>query len=91
MQVQSVEDVGYVRRNYFTLEALASAESLGRDQLSAMVSAHVLPGPAYVLPSGEPMFPRDLCALLHSAGGAQEMVVHFRARFLSVARQHGSG
>lgn len=85
----SAEDVAYVRGHYLPVEAVAAAERLAPDQLMAMVSARVLPRPAYVLPSGEPMFPRDLCSLLHSAGGAGEVEAHFRGRFLSVARCHG--
>jgi hypothetical protein len=88
MHVLPAEDVAYVRRNYLTLEALASAERLALGELEGMIAARVLPGPSYVLPSGEAMFPRDLCGLLlgRCAGGGGGAS---RSRFLSVARWHG--
>jgi hypothetical protein len=89
MRVSSAEDVAYVRRSYLNLEAVAAAEGLSRAELADLITSHVVPGPAYVLPSDEPMFPRDLCALLRSAGTAVEVPGHFRSRFVSIARCHG--
>jgi len=89
MRVSSPEDVAYVRRSYLSLEAVAAAEGLPRAELADLVTSHVVPGPAYLLPSGEPMFPRDLCALLRSAGTPVEVPGHFRSRFVSIARCHG--
>src|SRR5262249_62365667 len=89
MRVSSAEDVAYVQRSYLSLEAVAAAEGLARAELADLVSAHVVPGPAYLLPSGEPMFPRDLCALLRSARTPAEIQGHFRSRFVAVARPYG--
>ena len=89
MRVSSPEDVAYVRGSYLSLEAVAAAEGLPRAELADLVTSHVVPGPAYLLPSGEPMFPRDLCALLRSAGTPVEVPGHFRSRFVSIARCHG--
>src|SRR5262249_8809872 len=89
MRVSSAEDVAYVQRSYLSLDAVAAAESLARAELADLVSAHVVPGPAYLLPSREPMFPRDLCALLGSAGTPADVQGHFRNRFVAVARPYG--
>ena len=76
----SSADLQYVQSNYLPLEELARREQLDPAQLADWIEAGRLPCPAYLLPDGTPVFPADLLALVHSAGGLDPLPSHFARR-----------
>lgn len=83
------DDLAYVRRSYLPLDEVARKEGLGPDALRRWIEARQLPGPAYLLPDGTPMFPADLLALVRSAGGFDAVEQHFATRTEIAAQMAG--
>jgi hypothetical protein len=83
------EDLRYVLEEYATLEQIALREGVDRHRLEAWVEAGSLPRPAYLLQDGTPMFPLDLLALAHAAGGVESLPSHFASRTELAARMVG--
>jgi hypothetical protein len=85
------EDLQYVCSEYLPLEELARTEGLPLRRLREWIASGRLPRPAYLLPDGTPMFPADLLALMHSAGGIDRLPDHFAQRIELAARMVGFG
>lgn len=83
------DDLRYVCDAYRPLEAIARCEGLDPEALRGWIDAGRLPRPAYLLPDGTPMFPPDLLALAHSAGGIAALDEHFATRAELAARLIG--
>jgi hypothetical protein len=82
------EDIGYIEREFRTLEQLCAGRAERPEELAALVEAGKLPRPAYVLPDGRAMFAPDLLALRDEAGAA-EPHAWFIARYLAAAAELG--
>jgi len=87
--VMTETDVTYIRANYVSLPALVAHHEMTIEQARAHIAAGVLPGPAYVLPGGTEMFPRDLFELAEDAGGFAGARSEFERRFRAAAEQAG--
>jgi hypothetical protein len=83
------DDLRYVCEAYLPVEAIARREGLDAEALRGWIDAGRLPRPAYLLPDGTPMFPPDLLALAHSAGGIAALEEHFATRTELAARMVG--
>ncbi|WP_394830990.1 DUF6058 family natural product biosynthesis protein [Pendulispora rubella] len=83
------QDLIYIRANYVSLAALAATRSETEEELRAHVAAKRLPGPAYVLPDGTEMFPRDWLALADQSGGIDHARAEFMRRFIAASNEEG--
>src|SRR5882757_945977 len=75
------DDLTYIRANYLPLAALVEHRAESIDEARAHVAALRMPAPAYVLPDGTEMFPRDWFALADQAGGVERLRAEFERRF----------
>jgi hypothetical protein len=73
-------DLRYVLEEFLSLDQLALREGLDRRRLEGWIEEGALPRSAYVLPDGTAMFPPDLFALAHAAGGVDALPAHFARR-----------
>ncbi|HEV7646915.1 MAG TPA: DUF6058 family natural product biosynthesis protein [Actinophytocola sp.] len=78
-------DIRYVLAEYRTLDELCDGRPESAAEVRVLIDGGRLPGPAYVLPSGEARFPPDYFALVDDAGGVGALPVRFRARYLAAA------
>jgi hypothetical protein len=76
----SADDVRYIEEAYVPLELLCAERG---------VDPEGLPQPAYVLPDGRRMVPRDYFELLDDAGGREGMRERFESRLRAAAAAAG--
>ncbi len=85
----SPADLRYIKAHYLPLRELRPVAGLEEPALAELILTGKLPQPAYVLPDGEPVFPRDFLALLESAGSVEGLRSHFGVRYEGLARELG--
>jgi hypothetical protein len=77
----TAEDDAYVSEWYVPVEELASAASLGVDEIRRLQLANRLPLPSYIRTDGTQMVTRDLLELAEEAGGFDELPAWFAAQW----------
>jgi hypothetical protein len=85
----TTEDIAYIEQAYETLGELCASRNLEPALMEEQIAAGRLPQPAYTLPGGRRMFPRDYFELLEAAGSAECMREHFEKRFCEAAERAG--
>lgn len=86
-QPLSSADVAYVTAHFHPLEGLCEGRADDPSTVLRLIKEGALPGPAYVLPDGTPMFAEDYFALADEAGGVEYLPGKFRARFIRAAQR----
>jgi hypothetical protein len=85
----TAEDLAYVRSEYLTLPDLVAGRVEDVEQVDTLIGRGRLPGPAYVLPDGTPVFPPDYFHLLDEAGGVDELPTHFERLHSAALARYG--
>src|SRR5262249_23711253 len=85
----TLEDIRYIETEFRTLEQLCAGRAERPQDLAGLIETGHLPRPAYVLPDGRAMFPRDLLALYDDARGATEVRARFAVRYTAAAAALG--
>ncbi|HKA91347.1 MAG TPA: DUF6058 family natural product biosynthesis protein, partial [Haliangiales bacterium] len=89
MSPMTLEDIRYIETEFRTLEQLCAGRAERPQDLAGLIETGHLPRPAYVLPDGRAMFPRDLLALYDDARGATEVRARFAVRYTAAAAALG--
>jgi hypothetical protein len=73
-------DLAYVRANFRPLAEVCAERGQQVERVQALIVAHLLPAPSYVLPDGTEMVPADHFALVDEAGGHEGLREEFERR-----------
>jgi len=82
-------DEEYVRAEFVALADLCREKGHEPAYVDALIAAHRLPAPSYVLRDGTPMVPAAFFDLLDEAGGPETVAAVFAHRYAAASRTAG--
>jgi hypothetical protein len=84
-------DLRIIEADFNTLAELCSERDIAASDVEALIDAGLMPQPAYSLPDGRRMFPRDYFQLYDEAGGPDKIRAYFDEQFRRAAHAAGLG